>query len=171
MSPFHEFTKSELNFQKVVPILWLSPFYQNVAKKNLSQFSKWGQFFLGVILICNKGTCMTKILLRWHFGHRTVFSFLHEHHDNQRELKGHILWVHEKGIQMSYWGFMSQLWCSHRRFLLLFFFCNRGDTKYHGGLRSRELCQAPMLQVPLTPRQALSSHPRPCYVFLYGRTD
>ena len=25
-------------------------------------------------------------------------------------------------------------------------FCNRGDTKYHGGLRSRELCQAPMLQ-------------------------
>ena len=40
------------------------------------------------------------------------------------------------------------------------FVCNRGDTvQYHGGLRSRELGQAPMLQVFLTPRQALSSHP------------
>ena len=39
--------------------------------------------------------------------------------------------------------------------------CNRGDTlQYHGGLRSRELGQAPMLLVFLTPRQALSSHPR-----------
>ena len=28
------------------------------------------------------------------------------------------------------------------------------------GIRSRELCQAPMLLVFLTPRQALSSHPR-----------
>ena len=53
----------------------------------------------------------------------------------------------------------------------MLFFCNRGDTKYHGGLRSRELCQAPCYRVPLTPRQALLSHPRPCYVFLYGRTD
>ena len=41
--------------------------------------------------------------------------------DNQRELKGHILWVHEKGIQMSYWGFMLQLWCSHRRYNGLLF--------------------------------------------------
>ena len=41
------------------------------------------------------------------------------------------------------------------------FVCNRGDTvEYHGGLRSRELGQASMLQVFLTPRQALSSHPR-----------
>ena len=32
---------------------------------------------------------------------------------------------------------------------------NRGDTKYHGGLRSRELCQAPIMQ-------ALSSHSRVC---------
>ena len=32
---------------------------------------------------------------------------------------------------------------------------NRGDTKYHGGLRSRELCQAPIMQV-------LSSHLRVC---------
>ena len=30
---------------------------------------------------------------------------------------------------------------------------NRGDTKYHGGLQSRELCQAPIMQ-------ALSSHMR-----------
>ena len=42
--------------------------------------------------------------------------------------------------------------------------CNRGDTiQYHGGLRSRELCQAPMLLVFLTPRQALSSHPCQCF--------
>ena len=41
------------------------------------------------------------------------------------------------------------------------FVCNRGDNiQYHSGLRSRELGQAPMLQVYLTPRQALSSHPR-----------
>ena len=32
---------------------------------------------------------------------------------------------------------------------------NRGDTKYHGGLRSRELCQAPVMQ-------ALLSHLRVC---------
>ena len=32
---------------------------------------------------------------------------------------------------------------------------NRGDTKYHGGLRSRELCQAPIMQ-------ALSSHSQVC---------
>ena len=35
----------------------------------------------------------------------------------------------------------------------LFFVFNRGDTRYHGGLRSRELCQAPMVKV-----QVLSSH-------------
>ena len=44
------------------------------------------------------------------------------------------------------------------------FFCNRGDTiQYHGSLQSRKLCQAPMLLVFLTPRQALSSHPLQCY--------
>ena len=32
--------------------------------------------------------------------------------------------------------------------------------EYHSGLRSRELGQAPMQQVFLTPRQELSSHPR-----------
>ena len=32
---------------------------------------------------------------------------------------------------------------------------NRGDSKYHGGLQSRELCQAPIMQV-------LSSHLRVC---------
>ena len=43
---------------------------------------------------------------------------------------------------------------------VILFVCNRGDTvQHHGGLRSRELGQAPMLQVFLTPRQALSSHP------------
>ena len=37
------------------------------------------------------------------------------------------------------------------------FFCNRGDdVQYHGGLRSRELCQAPMVLVFLTPRQDLA---------------
>ena len=30
--------------------------------------------------------------------------------------------------------------------------------QYHGRLRSRELCQAPLLQVFLTPRQVLSTH-------------
>ena len=44
--------------------------------------------------------------------------------------------------------------------LLIMFVCNRGDAiQYQGGLLSRELCQAPMLLVFLTPRQALSSHP------------
>ena len=41
------------------------------------------------------------------------------------------------------------------------FVCNRGDTiQYQGGLGSRKLGQAPLLLVFLTPRQALSSHPR-----------
>ena len=35
------------------------------------------------------------------------------------------------------------------------------------GSYSKPLCY----RVPLTPRQALFSHPRPCYVFLYDRTD
>ena len=36
--------------------------------------------------------------------------------------------------------------------------CNRGyNVQYHGGLPSRELGQAPMLPVFLTPSQALSS--------------
>jgi hypothetical protein len=52
------------------------------------------------------------------------------------------------------------------------FVCNRGDTiQYHGGLRSRELGQAPMLQVLLTPRQALSFHPRQQMVWLYWLQD
>ena len=49
------------------------------------------------------------------------------------------------------------------------FFCNRGDTiQYHGGLRSRELGQAPMLLVFLTPKQALSSHPRVFIMIFVG---
>ena len=40
-------------------------------------------------------------------------------------------------------------------------------VQYHGGLRSRELGQAPMLQVFLTPRQALSSHPRQDFIVKY----
>ena len=45
--------------------------------------------------------------------------------------------------------------------LYFIFLCNIRDTiQYHGGLRSRELGQAPMLQVSLAPRQALSSHQR-----------
>ena len=55
-------------------------------------------------------------------------------------------------------GRMFPFYCLPTRYL---FVCNRGDTvQYHGGLRSRELGQAPMLQVFLTPKQALSSHPR-----------
>ena len=39
------------------------------------------------------------------------------------------------------------------------FFCNKEDTiQYHGSLRSRELGQASMLLVLLTPIQVLSSH-------------
>ena len=50
--------------------------------------------------------------------------------------------------------------------MLQSFFFNRGDTtQHHGGLQSRELCQAPMLLVFLTHRQALSSHPRQCLCF------
>ena len=52
------------------------------------------------------------------------------------------------------------------------FVCTRGDTiQYHGSLRSRELGQAPMLQVFLTPRQALSSQPRQQMVLLYWLQD
>ena len=52
------------------------------------------------------------------------------------------------------------------------FVCNRGYTiQYHGGLRSRELGQAPMLQVFLTPRQALSSHMHQQMVRLYWLQD
>ena len=55
---------------------------------------------------------------------------------------------------------------------LIFLVCNRGDTiQYHSGLRSRELGQAPMLQVFLTPRQALSSHPLKQMVWLYWLQD
>ena len=51
-------------------------------------------------------------------------------------------------------------------------FCTRGDTiQHHGGLRSRELGQAPMLLVFLTPRQALSSHPHLQMVWLYWLQD
>ena len=49
---------------------------------------------------------------------------------------------------------------------------NWGDTvQYHGSLRSRELGQAPMLQVFLTPRQGLSSHPLKQMVWLYWLQD
>ena len=43
----------------------------------------------------------------------------------------------------------------NRRGRFPFFNFNRGDSKYHGGLRSRELCQTPIMQ-------ALSSHSRVC---------
>ena len=50
--------------------------------------------------------------------------------------------------------------------------CNRGDTvQYHGGLRSRELGQVPMLLVFLTPIQALSSHPHQQMVWLFWLQD
>ena len=50
------------------------------------------------------------------------------------------------------------------------FVCNRGVTvQYHGCLRSRELGQAPMLLMFLTPRQALSSHPQQQMVWLQDR--
>ena len=43
--------------------------------------------------------------------------------------------------------------------------------QYHGSLQSRELSQAPMLLVFLTPRQALSSHPHQQMVRLYFPQD
>ena len=47
----------------------------------------------------------------------------------------------------------------------LYFVCNRGDAiQYHGGLQSRELGQAPLLQ-------ALPSHPRQQVVWLYLLQD
>ena len=52
--------------------------------------------------------------------------------------------------------------------LFFFFSFNRGDTiQYHGDLQSRELGQAPVLLVFLTPRQALSSHPCVFIMFLW----
>jgi hypothetical protein len=52
------------------------------------------------------------------------------------------------------------------------FVCNRRDTiQYHGGLRSRKLGQAPMIQVFLTPRQTLSSEPSQQMVWLYWLQD
>ena len=54
---------------------------------------------------------------------------------------------------------VSKVFCETHPGLLLFIFCficNSGDTiQYHGGLRSRELGQAPMVQVFLTPRHIL----------------
>ena len=72
-----------------------------------------------------------------------------------------------------------QLWLIMWQNLLLscnyiscWFVCNRGDTiKYHGRLRSREFYQAPLLQMFLTPMQALSSHPRQQMVWLYWVQD
>ena len=59
----------------------------------------------------------------------------------------------------------SKLLCS-------LFVCNRGGTiQYHGGLWARELGQAPMLLVFLTPKQALSSHPPLQMVWLYWLQD
>ena len=66
-------------------------------------------------------------------------------------------------------GLMTYIWSdsflkvskANKQDLQVKFVCNRGDTvQYQGSLQSRELGQAPMLQVVLTPRQALSSHPR-----------
>ena len=52
------------------------------------------------------------------------------------------------------------------------FVCNREDNiQYHGGPWSRELGQAPMLLVFLTPRQVLSSHPRQQMVWLCRLQD
>ena len=65
-----------------------------------------------------------------------------------------------------------KFWDYAPTFVCLFFVCNRGDTvQYYGGLWSRELGQAPMLQVFLTPRQVLSSHPRQQMVWLYWLQD
>ena len=55
---------------------------------------------------------------------------------------------------------------------ILVFVCNRGDTiQYRGGLWSRELGQASILLMFLTPRQALSSHPHRKMVWLYWLQD
>ena len=48
----------------------------------------------------------------------------------------------------------------------------RGDTvQYHGGLQSRELGQATVLLLSLTPRQVSSSHPCQQMVWLYWLQD
>ena len=71
-------------------------------------------------------------------------------------------WVHQRHLQILLHP-QHLIWKKKMK-LLVFLFCNRGDTiQYQGGLRSRELCQAPMLLVFLTPRQALSSHPHQCF--------
>ena len=55
--------------------------------------------------------------------------------------------------------------------LNLFFGFLTEEIQYHDGLRSRELGQAPMPLVFLTPRQALSSHPHQQMVLLYWLQD
>ena len=61
---------------------------------------------------------------------------------------------------------------SSRNVSICLFVCNRGDTiQYHGGLDKGSIGQAPMLLVSLTPRQALSSHPRQQMVWLYWLQD
>ena len=43
--PISRIHKSESLLKKLVPVLRLSPFYQNMVLKKLSRVSKWGQFF------------------------------------------------------------------------------------------------------------------------------
>ena len=75
-----------------------------------------------------------------------------------------IFHMHGTGVSIVSAFLWYQHFSSIQRFkcngISCFFVCNREDTiQYQGSLRSRELGQAPMLHVFLTPRQALSSHP------------
>ena len=62
--------------------------------------------------------------------------------------------------------------CQSFSIIFIILVCNRGDTiQYQGCLWSRELGQAPMLQLFLTPRQSLKSHLRQQMVWLYWLQD
>ena len=91
----------------------------------------------------------------------------------QREIMRNLVSLYEISIISLVYGLSNSLKMSrpHGKFMYYFFrtnsynvlrfFLNIGDIiQCHGGLRSRELGQAPILLVSLTPRQALSSHPR-----------
>ena len=70
-----------------------------------------------------------------------------------------IIVCHRAGVIRHHWVYTSVIGC-HLVSSDVIGFCmslnltfNRGESKYHGGLQSRELCQAPIMQ-------ALSSHSR-----------
>ena len=61
---------------------------------------------------------------------------------------------------------LSGNWADMKCMVHIVLFCNRGDTRYHGGLHLRELCQAPISWM-----QALSSHPHPSWLWFCTRRN